>query len=369
MELITNEVTTTIKGSGYNQFGKHILITQLRFSTLEAIFEVDPEVQRSLDPNRRSHIREYIIDALEKKDFYFSPFVFSARGAFKETLQGWELDPGCKLYILDGQHRSAAMSSALSHLKSRKESAEESGNDEEAEKMQAYINKLRAYPVSMQVYLNLSQVEERQLFTDINTERKEAHTGLIMQYDHRDEYTELARKVASKLHNKFEVEQKLSRLTVQNSAITSLTTIRKCLVALFEGKLSEKRGTAYFRNCPPSEVPKIATGFFASWTALFPRQMANRKLYVSGLTGIQVALAYAVYLLTKKNSITHQEAIQQLLILQQHCTWKHTDPLFAHLYDPISKKIKNHSTTTAIEKMALNFVQIIDSERLGKFDN
>lgn len=363
MKLLTNEIRTTIKGSGYNQFGKKILITQLRFATLEAIFEVDPEVQRSLDLNRRSQIREFIIDALEHKDFYFSPFVFSARGAIKETQTGWELDPGCKLYILDGQHRSSAMSSALSHLKSRKESAEESGNQEEAEKIQLYIDKLRAYPVSMQVYLDLTQQEERQLFNDINTERKEAHVGLIMQYDQRDAYTELTRKIADQLQSKFEIELKLSKLTTQNTAITSLTIMRKCLIALFEGKLSEKKGNAYFRNCPPSEVPMISIAFFELWPKLFPRQIANRKQYVSGLTGIQVALAYTVYQLTKKYSISHLEAIQQLMLLKNHCTWKHNDPLFSHIYDPSSRKIKNHSTTTAIEKTAMNFISILERER------
>ncbi|XJZ26997.1 DNA sulfur modification protein DndB [Bacillota bacterium Lsc_1132] len=364
MELLTTDIRTTIKGNGYNQFGKRVLITQLRFSTLEAIFEVDPEVQRSLDLKRRSEIREFIIDALENKDFYFSPFVFSARGAIKETQNGWELAPGCKLYILDGQHRTAAMSSALSHLKSRKESAEESGNKEEADTIQKHIDKLRAYPVSMQVYLDLTQQEERQLFTDINTERKEAHIGLIMQYDQRDEYTELARKVANQLQTKFEIEQKLSRLTIQNTALTSLINIRKSLIALFEGKLSEKKGTAYFRNCHPNDVQRISIAFFESWLKLFPRQMANRKQYVSGLTGTQVALAYTVYLLTKKYSIPHLEAIQQLMLLKNLCTWKHNDPLFSHIYDPSTSKVKNHSTTTAIEKTAMNFITILDRERL-----
>ncbi|MGG5255404.1 DNA sulfur modification protein DndB [Neobacillus sp. SM06] len=364
MELLTSDIRTTIKGNGYNQFGKRVLITQLRFSTLEAIFEVDPEVQRSLDPKRRSEIREFIMDALEHKDFYFSPFVFSARGAIKETQYGWELDPGCKLYIIDGQHRSSAMSSALSHLKSRKESAEESGNLEEANKIQIYIDKLRNYPVSMQVYLNLTQQEERQLFTDINTERKDAHIGLVMQYDQRDEYTELSRQVANQLQSQFEIEQKLSRLTMQNTALTSLINIRKCLIALFEGKLSEKKGAPYFRNCNPNDVPKISLSFFESWQKLFPPQMANRKRFVSGLTGIQVALAYTVYLLTKKDTTSHLEAIHHVMMLKNYCTWKHDDPLFSHIYDPATGKIKNHSTTTAIETTAMNFINILDRERL-----
>lgn len=370
MELSNNGngFKTIIDGIGYNQFGKMVLATQLRFSTLEAIFEVDPEVQRKLDPNRRSEIREFILKALEAKDFYFSPFVFSARGAIKKGAQGWELEPGCKLYILDGQHRASAMSSALSHLKSRKETAEETGNQREADKIKGYIDQLKAYPVSMQVYLDLIQKEERQLFTDINTERKEAHIGIIMQYDQRDAYTELTRKIARKLENEFEIEQKLSRLTNQNSAVTSLSIIRKCLLALFEGSLHDKKGKPYFQNDPITEVTTISLAFFRIWQDLFPQQMANRKRYVTGLSGIQVSLAYTVYYLTKKYSITHLEAIQQLRVLKKHCSWKHDDPLFSHLYDSTTRKIKDHSSTTAINKTALNFIGMIGKERMVKLD-
>jgi DNA sulfur modification protein DndB len=369
MELLNSGFRTIIDGIGYNQFGKKVMVTQLRFSTLEAIFEVDPEVQRKLDPKRRSEIREFILKALEEKDFYFSPFVFSARGAIVKAAQGWELEPGSKLYILDGQHRASAMSSALSHLKSRKETAEESENQREASKIQGYIDKLRAYPVSMQVYLELSQKEERQLFTDINTERKEAHIGIIMQYDQRDRYTELTRNIASQLENEFEIEQKLSRLTNQNSAVTSLSIMRRCLIALFEGTLTFKKGNPDFQNCSESEVSTISLAFFRNWQGIFPRQMADRKRYVTGLTGIQIALAYTVFHLTKKYTITYQEAFQLLKLIGKHCTWKHDDPLFMHIYDAKKRKVKDHSSTTAIKKTAMTFISLIEKERMVVLDH
>ncbi|WP_251551240.1 DNA sulfur modification protein DndB [Neobacillus muris] len=363
--MSNHDFKTIIEGIGYNQFGKKVLATQIRFATLEALFEVDPEVQRKIDPKRRTEIREFILSSLKGKDFYFSPFIFSARGAFSLTNQGWALEPGSKLYILDGQHRTSAMSSALSHLKSQKEAAEETGNEKEAYKIQGYINKLRAYPVAMQVYLDLNQQEERQLFSDINTERKEAHTGLIMQYDHRDTYTSLTRTVAKQLQSMFEIEQELSRLTNENSAITSLTIMRKCLLALFEGNLSVKKGNPNFGNYKPDEVIAISLAFFKSWQQLFPTHMADRKKFVTGLTGIQVALALTIYELTKQHSIPHLEAIPQLDRLKDSCTWKHNDPLFTHLYDPASRRIKHHSSTTSIQRTAWKFLAIINKERIG----
>jgi DNA sulfur modification protein DndB len=364
MEMIESGIVSKIYGTGYTQFGKKVLVTQLRFSALEAIFEIDPEVQRKLDPRRRLEIREFIINSIITGNyFYFSPFIFSARGQIKETDDGWELTPGCKIYTLDGQHRSAAMSSAISHLKAQKDSAEELSHFDKAEQLQKYIDKLRAYPVAMQVYLDLTQKEEKQLFTDINTERREAHAGLIMQYDRRDQYAVLARKIAEKIETKFEIEQKLSRLTYQNSAVTSLAIMRRCLLALFEGILTVKTGEPNFRNCKEEEVEKIALAFFESWSEIFPKQMANRKRYVSGLTGIQVALAFTVFQLTKHRSMTHLEAIHLMKTRLKNISWLHDDPLFSHLYDSASRRIKNHSSTTAIAKTALKFQVYIEKER------
>jgi DNA sulfur modification protein DndB len=369
IKLAEYEFKTYIPGIPSNQFGKKILATQIRFSTLEALFTVDEEVQRKLVPQRRFEIREFIIASLKENDFFFSPFIFSARGAIFETKEGWVIKPGSKLYILDGQHRASAMSSALSHLKSQKETCEELGDDREADIIQGYIDKLKDYPVAMQVYLELSQQEERQLFTDINTERKEAHTGLIMKYDQRDIYTEITRKVAAKLNHQFDIEKELSRLTNENSSITSLTIMRKCLLALFEGNLTVKKGDANFGEYSPEEVMSICLAFFESWLKFFPKQMANRRKYVSGLTGTQVALALTVFHLTKNNSLPHLEAIKQLVRLKRLCTWKHDDPIFSHLYDPTNRRIKNHSSTTSIQKTAWKFFELIHHERIGEHDN
>lgn len=354
----------TIQGATYNQFGKEILSTQIRFSMLRAMFEVDHEVQRKLDPKRRLEIRNFIIESLEKNEhFYFSPFIFSSRSGIKRVEGGFELAPGNKIYVLDGQHRSSALLSAINYLQADKEQEEVEGNYGRAHQLQHYIANLEAYPVAMQVYLDLDQQEERQLFTDYNTERKEAHTGQVMKFNQRDPYIELTREVTQLIGNKFEIETDRARLTYQNSAVTSTVTMRKCLVALFEGIVTVKSGEPYYRNCKKSEVPKIAKHFFESWILLFPKHMENRKLYVSGLSGIQIALALTVYSLTRNPLVTHIEAIGMLEKLNRHCTWRHDDPIFAHMYDSATGQIKNNSTTTAIKKTMLEFLRVIEEEK------
>lgn len=362
--MSTMELITKIQGKEFTQFGKKILVTQMKFSLLESLFEVDEEVQRKIDPGRRTKIRNFILDSLNSgQPFHFSPFVFSARKGINTVEDGFEFVPGCKIYILDGQHRISAISSALGVLKTEKEGKEEMGQYEEAEKVRKKIDFLRGYPISMQIYLDLGKEEEKQMFTDLNTERREAHVGLIMQYDYRDKYTEWTRQVAGRLIEEMEIEQKRSRLTNQNSAITSLTIMKRCLIALFEGILSVKKGDPYPRGCDPNKVPDIAESFFRTWIKLFPKKMADRNKYVSGLSGIQIALAYTVFILVRKYSIPHQEAIKMLLILKKYCSWEHTDPLFLHMYNPETGKITNHSSVTAIQKSAKAFFLKISSER------
>ncbi|MCM3706454.1 DNA sulfur modification protein DndB [Cytobacillus sp. FSL R5-0596] len=353
-------VLTRIKGSAYNQFSKKVLVTQLRYATLEAIFEVDEEVQRKLDPKRRVEIREFIIQSLEEgRDFYFSPFVFSARGAIRQTEDGWELTPGSKLYIIDGQHRSASFSSAISHLKSRKESAEETGRLDEAIMLKTYIERLKEYPVAMQVFLDLTTTQERQLFTDINTERRDAHIGQVMLYDQRDQYTELTRSVAAHLQPMFEIEQSLSRISIHNSALTSLATMKRCIIALFEGILTVKKGSPYYR-CNPKEAEEIAIEFFKIWPLIFPKKSANRIKFACGYSGVQIALAYCVNQLTRTHNLSYKVALHELKNLKSECSWKHDDPMFRHLFDPSASKIKGHSATRKIQQTSLEFKKKIE---------
>ncbi len=362
--MSTMKMVTKIQGKEFTQFGKKVLFTQMKYRELESHFEVDEEVQRKIDTKRRSEIRDFILDSLENREgFHFSPFIFSARNGINPVENGFEFVSGRKIYILDGQHRISAIASALVSLNTDKEVKEEMMHYEELERIKEQINILREYPISMQIYLDLEQNEERQLFTDINTERREAHIGLVMQYDYRDQYTEWTRCVAKRLAEEMEIEQKRSRLTSQNSAITSLTIMRRCLIALFEGILTVKTGDPYPRGCAPNKVPDVAESFFRMCIRLFPKTMANRNKYVYGLSGIQIALAYTVFILIRKYSIPHQEAIRMLLPLKKHCSWKHTDPIFAHMYNAETGKITNHSTVTAIQHTAKAFFVKIESER------
>lgn len=98
----------------------------------------------------------------------------------------------------------------------------------------------------------------------------------------------------------------------------------------------------------------------------FPKEMNDRQNYVVGLSGIQLTLAYLIFYLVRDLRIPHLEAIQHIHHLKKHCTFRHDDPLFAFMYDSTKKQLKNHSSTTAINRLMLAFLDVLHEERKKK---
>lgn len=355
---MTNDVKTTLKGKVFNQFGREVLVTQIPFMYLETLFEIDELVQRKLDIRKRNQIAEFILDAVTEDTFYFSPFIFSARGAIETEGDKWIVTPGSKLYILDGQHRASGLSVAMKKLEMKIFELESRNKTEiEIRKKKNQLERLKNYPISMQVYLNIEQVEERQLFTDINMERKDVHGGLIVKYDQRDPYAVMSKEIANELSNYFEIEYTNSRITAASSALTSLTIIRRCLLILFEGQTQLKENHHAFKSLKLKDAKEIASAFFKMWLEIFPKQASDRERYVSGYTGIHLALAYSVFLLTRNGRMAYIEAIESLKKIS--CSWKHDDPMFEKYYHAEKKRTYNLSSSGSIHYVSYEFIKQI----------
>ena len=93
--------------------------------------------------------------------------------------------------------------------------------------------------------------------------------------------------------------------------------------------------------------------------------MGNRNQYVIGLSGVQITLAYLVFYLVRELRIPHLEAIHQIQLLTNHCSFQYNDPLFSSMYDPEKQQLKNHSPTTTIKKLMFTFLEILHKERKG----
>lgn len=350
-----------LDGIAYNQFGHDIFFTQLNLKTLLALFEVDSNVQREIDPQRKLEIRSFILDNVtHNRDFHFTSFVFSSRGQIQQDEQGYYLESGSKLYISDGQHRAYSLESALLSLKSALEAAVFVKHEEKIIILQKQIRYLEDFPINMQIYLDLSIKQEQQMFSDLNTERREAHSGQLLQYNHRDAYSILTRQLAQRLQGQIDIEMKSSRVVNSSSSLTTLVMMKRCIVALFDGLLIQNTNKNTF-SLPQHEVEQIAEAFFIKWLQIFPKQAHKRLQYVTGLTGIQVALALTVHHLTKSHKLSYQEAIDKLTYLKQ-CSWKHTDPMFQFLYSHDKKSISGHSSSYAIRRIKGEFLKVIEKE-------
>ena len=358
----TEVLETRLYGQVYEQFGHRILYTQLRFRLFDTFFDVDEEVQRQVDPMHRGNIKRFILSCLEKEQaFFFGPFIFSARGQLEACEDYFILKNGEKLYINDGQHRYYAILYAINDLRLQLQSAEEFARKEEIDLIKKRIELLQGYPITVQIYLDLDKKQERQLFTDLNTQRKNASISKQLQFDQRNEYNILTRTLAQNLQQHMEIDIEAIRVTNQTSAITSLPTMKKCLIALFDGVIGKKSGDPYYR-CNHKQVHSIAEHFFKKWLTFFPTNYSNRVKYVVGYSGIQISLALTVHYLIIQHKISHQQAIDLLPLLNKQCTWTHDDKMFSHIYDEASGKITRHSSTTAINRTMMQFLRAINQE-------
>lgn len=113
---------------------------------------------------------------------------------------------------------------------------------------------------------------------------------------------------------------------------------------------------------PTETLERLTEEFYKVWLEMFPKKANNRQQYVSGLAGIQIALAYTVYVLMKEHRLPPQEAIHKLIKLKSSCTWEHRDPLFTHLFDTTTGRIKNHNKKSSIQKTARNFLMRMTEE-------
>lgn len=343
-----------------NQFGKDVLLIQMGLSNLLSICEMDLPLYWKIDKESIIAERDWFLTQVENKSvILLAPFIFSSRGCLIVSQNQWDLLPDEKLFILMGQERMLGLASAVQFLQAKKDAAEQEQKPRKVRRVEQELERLTTLSISMQIYLDLSLEEEKKLYHDLNVERRSVHSGGKMKYDHRSEFAVLTRRVAERIEEFMEVEQQLSRLMDQSSALTSLSVMHKCTLAMWEGDLDGKALQASNRLLPSETIVELSEEFYKAWQELFPVKASHRQQYVSGLSGIQIALAYTVYLLTKEQKLPHRKAIQKLTTLKSLCTWKHHDPLFSHLFDTTTGRIKNHSQKGSIKKTARKFLMKI----------
>lgn len=190
------------------QFGHQFYQCLMDFSQMGNFFRIFGDVQRSEDQRHAKRISEYVLDILERGTIGIVPTItVNARGPvrYDSSERKLYMDYKTVLSVNDGQHRFLAVTRAIEFLRGQIERMEnldvkkaKKTLDEIAIQIEVYREQLQELEnMSMSLFIldNLTEEEERQIFTDINKNSKKVNKSKALMYDYRDPYAKVAHEV------------------------------------------------------------------------------------------------------------------------------------------------------------------------------
>ncbi|MFS0783223.1 DNA sulfur modification protein DndB [Bacillus sp. 1P06AnD] len=315
----------TLSGTRREQFNQKVITIQCTVNDILKFLEIDRRVQRDLDENKVASIGQYIQYGLDGNDIYFSPLIFSARdkGKFDEVKSEFTLNMDERLVILDGQHRIKA----FEYLKKR---MEVSDVDDEV------YEKLLNFPMTIQVYANLSIEQEQQLFTDINTKSSQVNNTLLIMYKTDDLYGELVREVIEILpQDLIECRAKTTR-----TKLMTASTLYSVAKTINEGIYSRKVKADI--NKDNFELYKERTMEYITLLRKYtPIDANNRDKYIIMSSNILVAIAKFIYEVKRKNPNVVMDNLFNNVVSK--VDWSHKNDEFKKLSAKYNKKTKKYN--------------------------
>jgi hypothetical protein len=257
---------------------------------------IDPMVQRKLSGMQRRKIANYLQER-ELDHVFFGPVTLSLRDVSQLARENGSLylRHGSKLSILDGQHRILALGyvneqmlkevrryekklTALK-LKQRRQAESEELKDEvaQAEGLLEQLEKRRLdlmeTELSVQLYVGLTEEEEKQLFGDINSKVQLVSKELGHSFDSTDPLNLVIQQVVDhNIYLKAAGVEKRSNLTSFNKNFTSFSWLYSTAVMLFSGRLQSSYDLARKVRKAPSTYVEILHQFFNAILPSMPEQ-------------------------------------------------------------------------------------------------
>lgn len=275
---------------------------------------IDPMVQRKLSAGQRRKIANY----LQERDLdrvFFGPVTLSLRdvSSLAKADNGLFLRPGSKLSILDGQHRILALGYVGEQMLKEARSLEKKvaalkirhrktpDNAEiaaELEQLEGQVEQLERRrlelmesELAVQIYIGLSEEEEKQLFGDINSKVQLVSKELGHSFDSIDPLNVVIQQVVD--HNVFlkgaGVERR-ANLTAYNKNFTSFSWLYSTATMLFTGKMQPSYELARKIKQDPSTYIEILHQFFTTLIPLMPEQPGLPQ-YSSSSRAMQESIA------------------------------------------------------------------------------
>jgi hypothetical protein len=333
---------------------------------------IDPMVQRKLSAGQRRKIANYLQER-ELDRVFFGPVTLSLREVerLSKDEQGLVLVPGSKLSILDGQHRLLSLGyvndlmikevrsyeKKLSALKIQQRRFPESAEvTEELEQMEGTIKQLEKRrlelmesELAVQIYIGLSEVEEGQLFGDINSKVLLVSKELGHSFDSTDPLNLVIQQVAN--HNLFlkgvGVERR-ANLNSFNKNFTSLSWLYATAAMLYSGKTQRSYELARQIRHDLSTYIEILHQFFSTILPQMPEQSGHAQYSSSSrLMQESIALFAFTYLFQDRS---YNKDWSSCLDIFQGFDWSHDNQELSDLFGNMGNGKINFTYESSLRK-------------------
>ncbi|MBK5432453.1 DNA sulfur modification protein DndB [Bacillus sp. TH25] len=261
---------------------KGMMTTQILVRDVLDIYSIDKSVNRDINYNRLKPLSTYINSYDSEVGIFLPSLIFSfdedPSYLYNMVTKELTIPLGSKLKVLDGQHRIKGLEDLL-------ERSEDRGRKDDI------LNS----SITAQIYFNLKEYDEKNLFADINSNAKRVSMSLVTKYDTRDITRVLVRDLynVSKPLQVVGVEFNKSRIVRPTS--TSFFTSARLKIFIMNflfgrvQKVSKKIEKLLKENY--DEVLVFLEKFFTILFNILPSDPGDVRKYVLGHEALQTALA------------------------------------------------------------------------------
>lgn len=281
---LENRTFATIRAIKGKQFGRDVYTSVIRFQDLANFLEIFPTVQRDIIPRKVGSLRRYIMSGLEKNGTvsmrFFSAVTVTCRGNiyYNDDIARASIDTyNSKLSINDGQHRFEAIRTTLEQLEAE---FVKSKNKERTGKVKAWIDELREMVIPIVIFDGLSEIEEKQLFHDLNNLAQRPSRNSNIRLDQSDLFSRMARDVSkyNRYLSYYGVETDKMSIFNSNPNTILLSTIYESIKELLSDK--HKYNKVYLVEDNYNEVKDQINDTFTRMFQQFPVDINVKGKYL-----------------------------------------------------------------------------------------
>lgn len=300
-----------------------LLTTQLRIADLLNNYTLNKEVNRDISDHRIPKITKYIDTFDNNIGIYLPSIVLVASGTEPEVNDMKNLftfKEGYKFIILDGQHRIKALERYVNQESNQK-------------KIDSILNSA----VTVQIYFNMSEEQQRKLFIDINSTSKKVSQNLTFKFDKRDPINVIIKELLNhdvNLENKLKITDKTRVSRPSNKSWMSITRLNRYISYLLfnTNKISNKNMKLLEENF--FEITEFLTQYFSLLIEILPEDFGNVEKYILGHEALQNALAIVTHemiVINKDSEILFTPRWKEITELLHLIDWTTNSGIFSTL--------------------------------------